>query len=170
MWRKFEFHKSRKRITGCSIWRPMWFLITLLSIILRMRHISDKRHRENRNTHFILKNMFFFCFFFFFLENRDFYEITWKNFVQPGTTQITDPRLCAYYPWYLSLKTHPQNIKYLQIFFTLLPCIDMSSHNINQLVHSLYKIVYLYSEYMSWLMLWLTDLLCKNCCVKAFWR
>jgi len=26
------------------------------SVVLRMRNISDKRHRENQNTHFILKN------------------------------------------------------------------------------------------------------------------
>jgi len=35
------------------------FLITLRSLLLKMRKVSDKSRRENQNTHFLLNN---FCF------------------------------------------------------------------------------------------------------------
>jgi hypothetical protein len=38
-----------------------------------MRNISDKRCRENQNTHFVLGNFF---------ENHAVYEIKWKNIVE----------------------------------------------------------------------------------------
>ena len=47
-------------------------MIILRSVLLRMRNISDKSCRENRNTHFMFNK-------FFVLENLDIYEIMWKN-------------------------------------------------------------------------------------------
>jgi len=47
-----------------------------------MRNVSDKSCRENQNTRFVLKN------FLFSLENRAFYEITWKKFVEWGRRQL----------------------------------------------------------------------------------
>jgi hypothetical protein len=45
-----------------------------------MRNVSDKRCRENQNTHFIFNN--------FFSENRAVYEIVWKNMVQLDKPQL----------------------------------------------------------------------------------
>ena len=39
------------------------FLIICHSVLLRMRNISDRRCRENQNTHFLLNSFFFFLFF-----------------------------------------------------------------------------------------------------------
>jgi hypothetical protein len=44
-----------------------------------MRHVFDKSCTENQ--HLIFNNLF--------LENRDIYEIIWKNVVEPGRPQIT---------------------------------------------------------------------------------
>jgi hypothetical protein len=41
-----------------------------------MKNVSYKSCRENHNRHVISNN--------FFLENRTFYEIMWKNTVDPG--------------------------------------------------------------------------------------
>ena len=61
----------------------MYFLIIPLSVLLRMRNtfISDKRCRQNQNTHFM--------FNVFFPENRAVYEITRKNSVHPTRSQMT---------------------------------------------------------------------------------
>ena len=46
--------------------------------MLRMRSVSDKSCRGNQNAHFLL-NVFYFP-----LENRNVYEIMWKNTVEPN--------------------------------------------------------------------------------------
>ena len=63
------------------------FLITSHSFRLRIRNVSDKRCRENQNTHFVFNKLFFF------LENRAVYEIMWKNIVERGRSQMTIWRL-----------------------------------------------------------------------------
>ena len=40
---------------------------------------------ENQNAHFILNNFYFFLF-----ENRAFYEIMWKNILEPGRPHVTE--------------------------------------------------------------------------------
>ena len=50
-----------------------------------MRNFSDKRCKENRNTHFVFSSVFFL--------NRAVYEIIWKNMVQPGRPQMTMRRM-----------------------------------------------------------------------------
>ena len=47
-----------------------------------MRNVSDKRRRENRNTHLVFSN------FFFSFENATVYEIMWKNFVERVRSQM----------------------------------------------------------------------------------
>ena len=42
-----------------------------------MRSVSDKRCRENHDTHFVFD-------FFFFFENRVVYEAIWKFFFRTG--------------------------------------------------------------------------------------
>jgi len=66
------------------------FFIISRSVLLRMKDISDRICRGNRNTRFTLNNFFFF-FFFFFLGggNCTIYEILWKNIVQLGRPQMT---------------------------------------------------------------------------------
>jgi hypothetical protein len=49
-----------------------------------MKTFSDKRCRETPNTSFMLNN---------FLYNRAFYEITWKNIVELGRSQMTICRI-----------------------------------------------------------------------------
>ena len=57
------------------------FLIISCSIFLRTKNISDKSFRENKNTNFVFNSFFF--------ENCTFYEIMWKNTVDPGRPQMT---------------------------------------------------------------------------------
>jgi len=45
-----------------------------------MRIVSDKRYKENQNTHFTFSNFF---------ENHTVYEIMWKNIVEPEEPQMT---------------------------------------------------------------------------------
>ena len=46
----------------------------------RIINISEKSYLENQKIHFTSNNFFF--------ENRAFYEIMWKNIVQPGRPQM----------------------------------------------------------------------------------
>jgi hypothetical protein len=59
MLRKFKFHYNLTRIT--STWHKDLgkFFVVSLSVLLRMRNVSDKSCRENQNTH-IMFNTFFF--------------------------------------------------------------------------------------------------------------
>jgi hypothetical protein len=74
--KKFDFHNNLTRITGTLHEDQFTFSIISRSFLLRMRNISDRSCRENRNTHFIFSN--------FFPENRTVHEIMWKHIVQPG--------------------------------------------------------------------------------------
>jgi len=56
------------------------FSITTRSILVRMKNISDKIYRDDRDTHLMFRNFF---------ENITTYEIMWKNIVEPGRPQIT---------------------------------------------------------------------------------
>jgi len=68
------------RLTGTLHEDQHTFLIISHSVLLRMRNVSDKRCRENQNTHFVF-NIFFF-------ENGAIYEIMWKN-VEPDRPHMT---------------------------------------------------------------------------------
>jgi len=46
-----------------------------------MRNVSDERCRENQRTHFMFSD--------YFSDDRDIYDIMWKNMVQPGRSQMT---------------------------------------------------------------------------------
>jgi len=70
-----------------------------------MKNVSDKSCKENDNTQFM--------FIIFFLENRDIYEIMWKNNVERGRPQMTE--------WHMRIpcwttKTHKQNMEYVLLF------------------------------------------------------
>ena len=56
------------------------FLIISHSFLLRMRNVSGKSCRENKNTHFMLNNFFLNC---------AIYGIMWKNIVELGRPQVT---------------------------------------------------------------------------------
>ena len=45
-----------------------------------MKNVSDKRCRENQNTHFVVNKFF---------EYRVLCKIGWKNFVEAGRPQMT---------------------------------------------------------------------------------
>jgi len=40
-------------------WRPLYIYIIPRSVLLRMRNVSDKRCRENKNRRFMVNNFFF---------------------------------------------------------------------------------------------------------------
>jgi len=54
-------------------------MILSRSVLLRMRNVSDKRCRKNRNTHSMFNN---------FPESRAVYEIMWKYIVEPDRSQM----------------------------------------------------------------------------------
>ena len=63
------------RITGTLHEEQYTFSIISRSYLLRMKNISDKSHRDSRNTHCMFNNFFFFL-------NRAVYEVMWKNIVE----------------------------------------------------------------------------------------
>jgi hypothetical protein len=78
---KNKFHLNRTRITGTLHEDQHTFSIISRSLLLRMNDISEKSGGENRTTHFMFNN-------FFFYENRAVYEIMWKTVVQRGRSQM----------------------------------------------------------------------------------
>jgi len=67
-------------ITGTLHEDQFTFLIKSRSVLLRMRHVSD-RFVEEIKTHTVFRKFFF--------ENRAVYGIMWKNTVQPDRPQMT---------------------------------------------------------------------------------
>jgi len=90
-------------------WRPIYFLITSGSVLLKMRNVSDKICRK--------KSKQILCAItFLFLENRVFYEITWKSILEPGRPQMTTwcmriacwvPQATTAHSEYVILKVYP---------------------------------------------------------------
>jgi hypothetical protein len=76
--RKFELDYNLTSITGTLHEDQCTCVIISRSVLLRMRNVSDKSCRENRNTHFVFNNI---------LENCAFYEIMRKNIVEPNRRQ-----------------------------------------------------------------------------------
>ena len=65
-----------------------------------MRNASDKRCRENQNTHSVFNNILF--------ESRAVYGKTWKNIARPDRPQTTQYYACALHTGYLRLQTHSE--------------------------------------------------------------
>jgi len=63
-------------------------MIMSLSIILRMREVSDKSCTENKNTHFL-------CTITFFPKNCAVCEIMWENMVEPDRPQMVIRCMCC---------------------------------------------------------------------------
>jgi hypothetical protein len=57
-------------------------LIISHSVLLRKRNVSDKTGRGNQNTHLCSVTFFFSKIVFF-------YEIMWKNIIEPRRPQVT---------------------------------------------------------------------------------
>ena len=81
------------------------------------KNFSDKSCRENLNTHFTFKNIFFF-----FLENRGVYEMMWKNVVQrtpyclPKTTNThSEYVILIAFPLQQLLQEHASMLPYMYI-------------------------------------------------------
>jgi hypothetical protein len=70
--RKFKFQYNLTTITGTSREDQHTFLIISRSVLRGMRNVSDKRCRENQNTHFVFSNSS--------SKNRAVCEIMWKIF------------------------------------------------------------------------------------------
>jgi len=82
------------------------YLISCL-VLLRMRNISGKSCRENQNAHFMFSNPFF-------PENRDIYEIMYKNMAVPYRPQMNYNlrRLSRFACWITKarIQTHTRTI------------------------------------------------------------
>jgi len=85
------FRKSVEKICLFKTWQEwrvlymktnVHFVIVSLSILLKLRNVSDKICRENQ-THVTFSDLFFF-----FFENRAVYEIMWKNILEPDRPQM----------------------------------------------------------------------------------
>jgi hypothetical protein len=101
---KFKFRESLVQLT-CTVHDDQCtFSIISRSFILRIRNVSDESCRENQNTHFTFGNLFF-------PENRTFYEIMWKNIVQPDRQPqmtIWRMRIACWIP--KATNTHSQHV------------------------------------------------------------
>jgi len=58
MLRKFKLHENLTIIKGILHEDKCAFLIKSRPVLLRMRNVSDKRCRENQETHFTFNNFF----------------------------------------------------------------------------------------------------------------
>jgi hypothetical protein len=95
-----KFHGNVTRITVTLHEDLCTFIIISHWILLRMRNVSDESCRDNENTHFVFKKIFF-------SENRAVYEIMWKNMVQPDSPQMAvQYGECVLHAGYLGLQTH----------------------------------------------------------------
>jgi hypothetical protein len=79
--RKFKFHYNQTITAGTSHEDRCTYLVISRSVLLTLRNVSDKRCRENQNTHFAFNN---------FSENRAVYEIM-RNIFRVG--QTTDDKI-----------------------------------------------------------------------------
>jgi len=73
--RTFKFRPNLTRVTDTLREDQCAFMVVFHWILLRIKNVSGTVCRENQNTHFTYSNLF----------NYAFYEITWKNILQPGT-------------------------------------------------------------------------------------
>ena len=78
---KIQVSLKSDKNNGYFTWRQIYTYDLSRSILLRMRNISDKSCRENRNTFNVQQLLFFF-------ENCAVYEILWRNTVDPGRPQM----------------------------------------------------------------------------------
>jgi hypothetical protein len=80
---KYHFINRINRTTLTSTLREeqYTFSIISLSVLLRMRNISEKHFRENETP--------ISCSITFFFENSAICEIMWKNIVKPDRPQMT---------------------------------------------------------------------------------
>ena len=65
---------------------PVYIFDHISHSSLRMRNVSSGTCKKIK-THFTINN------FYFFFENRTFYEIVWKNIVEPDMPQMTLRRM-----------------------------------------------------------------------------
>ena len=73
-------------ITGTLYEEHYKFLIISRSVLLRMRNVSDKLCRENKNTNFVFSTHF--------SEIRGIYEIMWKTSYS-GTGHLQQNGACT---------------------------------------------------------------------------
>jgi hypothetical protein len=81
LWRKSNFHKNPKRVTGTLREKVFTSMTVLCWIVLRMSSVSDKSCRENGNTHIMFSN--------FFPENRSVCDLKKCG----GARQVTDDNI-----------------------------------------------------------------------------
>jgi len=75
---KTKIHLNRTRVTGTFHEDQYTFLVMSCSFRLRMKKVSDKHCKENRNTYFMFNN--------FFRTSCRLWH-TWKYMVQPDRPQ-----------------------------------------------------------------------------------
>ena len=72
---KIQFSLKRDKITG-TLHEDRYTVFTYLSVLLRMKNISDESCREYQETHFMLNK--------FLSEIRSVYELMWKKYGRSG--------------------------------------------------------------------------------------
>ena len=99
--RKSQISRKSDRNNVYFTWRLFTFMASRW-IRLRMRNVSDKSCRENRNTHFMFNSTF--------SKNRAVYEIMSTNMVEPERPQMTlQYGACALNAgWSKTTRTHAQ--------------------------------------------------------------
>ena len=96
-----SFFKHRTRIRGPLHVNRYTFLIISRQCFLRMRNVSDKSCRQNRNTHFLFNNFFFF-------ENHACCEIMWTKILWKRTGHRWQCGACALHAGYVRLLMYTQ--------------------------------------------------------------
>ena len=117
------------------------FMIILHWILLRMRNVSDKSYRENQNTQFGFNK--------FFPKIMLFYEIMWKNMVQPDKLQMTRQySACSLHAGQLRLQTHSEYITLSAFAQQKLLCERTSK--LYLYIHTYIACVVYYNYFKSW--------------------
>ena len=93
----------------CTLHEDLCPFVTISrSTLFRMRNVSDKICKGNQNTFYVQ---------YFFPENRAFYEIMWKNVVEPDRPQMTKGhmRFASWIP--TATKTYSEHVSEYLLHF-----------------------------------------------------
>jgi hypothetical protein len=138
--RRFKFHYNLTRIINTLHKDIFTFIIISCCIFLSMRDVSDKRHRENHNTHFIFNN--------FFSWKLWRYEIMSKNVMESERPQMTmwcmrvacwiSTVTCAYMHAHVHEPGHPHSCTHRQICNSFCFSMETIIHKHTSVLHYTY--------------------------------
>jgi hypothetical protein len=139
--RKFEFHWNRTRIKD-TLHEDQYIFIISRSFRLRMRNVSDKNWRENKNTHFVSRNFFFFRKSFHVWDNVEKYC---------RAVQATDDYgACALHAEYQRLQTHTHKTHTQVVYYSLLFHCNTGCTNAPQCYMCVHSLSWLKTASANW--------------------